>query len=226
MNKEVYILGDHHGNYSAVFDIVNRAGVQDALLICVGDGGEGFCSKKLQIKQFELLNEQFEDIGVEYWSPRGNHSDPQYFDGSINYSNFKLLPDYSVRQINGEKWLFVGGAISVDRCFRVEGRDYWKDEAFVLDENKAEKCDVLITHTCPSWLGPSHLTGFPTQFYPRDLTLKDELGEERQKMNRLFELTQPKKLYCGHFHMSECKYEKNCWGRILDINELILYEKT
>ncbi len=36
------------------------------------------------------------------------------FDGFIMLPN-KLLPGYSRLEINGESWLFVGGAVSINR---------------------------------------------------------------------------------------------------------------
>ena len=149
MNKTVYIIGDHHGSYNNVMHKLYANGIKDCLLIHVGDGGEGFYSHEEELKTFNILNAEFESLGIEYMSIRGNHSDPAYFDGSINLSHFKLLPDYSRQVINGEEFLFVGGAISIDRAIRVLNKSYWADEPFVLKPELAGKCDVLITHSAP-----------------------------------------------------------------------------
>jgi hypothetical protein len=46
--------------------------------------------------------------------------------------NFKLLPDYTTLHMNGQSWLLVGGAISIDRIDRVLERTWWPGEAFQL----------------------------------------------------------------------------------------------
>ena len=222
----IYILGDTHGHWLRFFQDVERLDIRDALVIHVGDVGVGFSSQEGEYTKLHNLNKKLAERNINMIAIRGNHDEPQYFSDNTTFSHLELLRDYTTREINGEKFLFVGGAISVDRYYRSSGIDYWPEEAFVLDEEKAQKCDVLITHTAPSWIGPSHHNGFCVQFFGNDPKLKEELGEEREKMNRLFELTRPNHLFCGHFHTSECKYNSGCWGRILDINELIRYEKT
>ena len=53
------------------------------------------------------------------------------FDGSIMMPNFKLLPDYSRLVINGESWLFVGVAVSINRIEREAGETWWIGEEMV-----------------------------------------------------------------------------------------------
>ena len=69
--------------------------------------------------------------------------------------NFKLLRDYTNLHLNGQSWLLVGGAISIDRIDRVLGRSWWPGEAFELREDLAQPADVLVTHSGPEWIGPS-----------------------------------------------------------------------
>ncbi len=44
--KSIYILGDHHGDYEAVFSILKERGISNAMVVHVGDGGEGFCRRQ------------------------------------------------------------------------------------------------------------------------------------------------------------------------------------
>ena len=159
MSKPIFITGDNHGKYDVLFRFIEAYDIRDCILIHVGDGGIGFISAEKQQRQFEHYNDRFKSRGIEYLSIRGNHDDPAYFDGSVNLSHFKLLPDYHTQIINDEKFLFVGGAISIDRKIRKEGFSYWKDEPFVLDKSKIEECDVLITHSAPIWLGEVRTPG-------------------------------------------------------------------
>lgn len=217
-NKSVIILGDHHGNYDRIFRLIDEKKIEDCILIHVGDGGEGFKAQYKQEREFELLNSRFKKRNIEYLSIRGNHSDPSYFLGQYKYSNFKLLPDYHTQTINGEKFLFVGGAISIDRQYRTLGHSYWLNEAFVLDESKIVDCDVLITHTPPYWIGPFDKDGLAS-WCQKDPTLWDDCKKERLEVAELIEKSKAKKHYCGHMHMSSWVDFKDCYSTILAIDE-------
>ena len=122
--------------------------------------------------------------------------------------------------INDEKYLFVGGAISIDRMFRRENISYWSDEIFNLKEDKISDCDVLITHSAPPWIGPTDRERIE-YFLSKDPSMWDQLVDERKKHDRLIELSKPKIHICGHFHLSEKKFSEkhSCYSRILDILE-------
>lgn len=219
-NVQVLILGDNHGKYDALFNKIKSNNISDCVLIHVGDGGEGFLSHEKQMRQFEHLNDFFKKHNIEYLSIRGNHSDPAYFDGSINLSNFKLLPDYTTLTLNDKKFLFVGGAVSIDRRIRKEGISYWSDEKFVLDTSKIARCDVLITHSAPSWNGPCDKFDI-IGWCEKDPTLWDECLQERKEHDILIKLTGARKHYCGHFHTFSSVDHDGCYSYILDELELI-----
>jgi len=69
--------------------------------------------------------------------------------------NFKLVPDYTRLEINGQSWLFVGGAVSINRIDREEGKTWWPNEDMVLREDLAIPSDVLVTHAGPSLANPT-----------------------------------------------------------------------
>ena len=69
------------------------------------------------------------------------------------------LADYTVEEIGGKTYLFVGGALSIDRELRLEGHSWWSDEDIKeLSDDEwnsiAGKFDVVITHTAPSIAPP------------------------------------------------------------------------
>jgi len=218
--QSVYILGDNHGKYDVMFRFIEAYEIKDCILIHVGDGGEGFAPYDKQMRQFYHYNDRFKSKGIEYLSIRGNHSDPAYFDGSVNLSHFKLLPDYHTQIINGEKFLFVGGAISIDRKIRKEGFSYWRDEPFVLDKSKIEECDVLITHSAPTWIGPLDKKGI-LSWCEKDEFLWRDCLKEREDHDILFQLAKPKKSYAGHFHQRFSVDINGCRAKILAELEII-----
>lgn len=219
-HKPIYIVGDNHGKYDSLFKRIEQYDIKDCILIHAGDGGEGFIHPDKQLRQFELLNNRFKKRDIEYVSIRGNHSDPAYFKGQIKLSNFELLPDYTVREYNGEKFLFVGGAVSIDRSHRTMNFSWWEDELFVLDESKIVECDVLITHSAPTWIGPNDKQGI-SYWCEKDLTLWDDCLNERRLHDELFRLAKPKKSYHGHFHLyTQCE-NNGCISSILDELQIV-----
>ena len=215
------ILGDTHGEWASLFNYLDRINCRDAVMLHVGDVGIGFRgNQKLEVGSLVIVNNQLKERNIRLYAIRGNHDDPSYFNGSYNFSNLELLPDYSQISINGERFLFVGGAVSIDRINRTMYRSWWPDEGLVLDEGKAVECDVLITHTAPSWIGPTDKNGI--EFYTnRDNSLWKECVEERSVVDKLLALTKAKKHYCGHFHESVLAKNNGCTSRILNIMELI-----
>lgn len=225
ITDSVLIVGDIHGAFNRLKDLIVKMQIENCCLICVGDLGIGFqYSEEGERKGIEALNSFFAERSILFMSIRGNHDAPDYFDGSVNLSNFKLLPDYTRIKINGEEFLFVGGAISIDRLWRVPNLSYWEDEAFVLKPDLASKCDVLITHSAPYWIGSFNKESIAS-WCEKDKTLWDECYKERMEIDELMKLCQPKKSYHGHFHSSYWVDFRDCFATILSIEEVKQHRK-
>lgn len=220
IKDSVLIIGDIHGAFNRLKDLIWKRQIENCCLICVGDLGIGFqYSAEGEKRGIEELNNFFAKRSIIFLSIAGNHDNPDYFNGSINLSNFKLLPDYTRIRINGEEFLFVGGAVSIDRLWRVPNVSYWEDEIFVFKPELAGKCDVLITHSAPYWNGPFDKQGLES-WCEKDKTLWDECYRERLEHDELIKLCQPKKHYCGHFHSSHWVDFRDCYSTILSIEEI------
>lgn len=223
-DKPTILIGDIHGEFSSLKNKLASKNITDCILIGLGDIGMGFENKENTETLVENLNHWFKSKNLLFIGLRGNHDDPVYFDGSVNLSNFKLVPDYTYMELNGEKWGFVGGAISLDRLSRVEGVSFWKDEGFVLKEDLIQPCDILITHSAPTWIGPFDKDEI--KYWTRwDTELWEDCKKERFSHDRLVNLSKPKKLYCGHFHRFAMNDMNGCTGRILDILEFYEHRK-
>jgi predicted phosphodiesterase len=221
----VLVVGDLHGGFTRFKERIIKEDFRDCIIIQVGDYGIGF-KRKIgdEIELQSKLNEVLAERNIQLYVIRGNHDNPDYFNGDWRItclSNIEFLPDYTVKTINGKKFLFVGGGISIDRKYRVEGVDYWPDERFYLDESKVVECDVLITHSAPSWLGPNRKDGIAT-WCVNDKTLWEECVMERKLHDKLFDLAKPKKSFHGHFHRTERRVTEECASYIL--NELEFME--
>lgn len=219
-----YLLGDHHSNYDDLIRALLRRGLRQCRIIHVGDGEEGY-PDSWDSETAGQLDNAFASLEIEYFSIRGNHSNPHVFDGSINLPNFKLLPDYTRMEIAGEIWLFVGGAISIDRLDRKPNETWWPIEEMILDETRAQLADVLVTHSGPTSSVPP-VSNFLLEYihYEEQIgcdTLPDELRDEAARHDRLYELVKPRNWYHGHFHRSATLEIDGCTIRQLDVAELV-----
>jgi hypothetical protein len=78
----------------------------------------------------------------------------------------------------------------------------------------------LITHSVPSWLGPTDKQPF-YHWLKDDPTLWDECLQEREDHDALFKLARPKKSYAGHFHNHFSTDFNGCRAKILAELEIL-----
>lgn len=227
ITPSLLICGDIHGKFrSTVVDslekTIKRLQIEDCIIFCVGDCGIGFCDTiKKEYNQISDLNNFFKRRNITFLSIRGNHDNPFFWDiAPVDLSHFKLIPDYTVLNINGERFLCVGGAISIDRSNRIDGKSYWKNEIFNLDRSKIVECDVIITHSAPPWIGPNDKSGI-SYWCETDKELWADCKKERKEHGELYKLSKCKKSYSGHFHQYISFDHDECYATILDELQLI-----
>ena len=93
-NKPLLFLGDHHGSWGTLFDIIGEKNIESCNIISVGDLGIGFKYKKeSEYSQSEKLSKMFKERNIHFFGIRGNHDDPYFFKGKnrIVYENFELF---------------------------------------------------------------------------------------------------------------------------------------
>jgi DNA repair exonuclease SbcCD nuclease subunit len=245
--KDVYVLGDIHCNFAVIANWIIQNQITNTILIQVGDFGIGFSN--LQADVMKKLDDLLASTNNILYVIRGNHDNPSCFvystnvvislydrNGEVDCSDLEqvirnlkqihLLPDYTVLDINDEKWLFIGGAISIDRKVRVLGTSYWIDEKFIYDEEKVstfENIDRVITHSSPDFCPPVKLTPIVYSFAKHDGSLISELLYERKQFTAMFSKLQEKNKikswYFGHFHQHSHIYHGVTEFIGLDIDE-------
>lgn len=225
----IYFLGDIHGGISNLKFEIKQKKLTKCHIIQVGDFGAGFTSNHNQNKIFDDLNKFLKEKKITMLVIRGNHDDPFYFKGRHMFSNLMLLPDYTTMNLNGKNYLFVGGAISIDRNYRLQQdmyslkKTYWTDEGFNLDEHKLKTIplptiDVLVTHSTTlemkqemdlfRLLKPEIVDMFRMKY--SDDSLLEDLEIENREISKLLKmLPNVKYNFFGHYHN---KYESEIHG--------------
>lgn len=123
--KPILVVADIHGSFDYFEKDINKKDLKDCIIIVAGDCGFGFHRKVYYERIFTSMNRHFIERNIHCYMIRGNHDDPYYFNSDIiKFSNVQTIPDYTILSIGKHNILCVGGAISVDRTFRID--EYWK----------------------------------------------------------------------------------------------------
>jgi len=243
INKGFIVCGDTHGNFEYIRKTIKNRNITDMVLFHVGDFGVGFNDERKDKLELSRLNTRLEKNNCQMYVIRGNHDKPAYFDGTWDWTNLHLVPDYTIVNVEGYDVLMVGGAISVDRVPRkreeliyarnnVDKELYWYDEPFVLDEGKLKEIKwvtYVVTHSSPKFVEPINNIGIPSHGYLvesfaiDDANLKADLDKEREDLTRMYEILKENnyisKWFYGHFHRSNAMYYEDTDFVLLGVNE-------
>lgn len=225
----IFITGDTHGSIELKrlsnknFPIARNLTKEDVVIIC-GDAGFMWDNTR----ETKYWDDWAEDRPFTIISCFGNHS---------NYNKLRSLPitEWSgakVRKVrphvmyvengeiitlNNKTFFCMGGATSVDRAFRKEGRDWWPEEIpskeeYELAAANLEKhnyqVDYIFTHT-----GPNSTIDKLSHYYMEH----DELTTFLENYVKRFVAF--KFWYIGHFHEDRTIDDKY-WFLYRDIIEI------
>ena len=216
-SKSLVVCGDIHGDFNMlVYKVCVQYELKDTVVIVAGDCGFGFERKGYYDDIVRRNSKRMNEANNWLVFIRGNHDNPAYFDGCIfAHKRFLAIPDYSIVKTNGHTALCVGGAISVDRSYRIsawkknqerlqrfgnniEDNDaltpnyYWKNETATFHNEilesiiKDNTIDLVITHTAPSFCELQEKTGLES-WAKSDNTLLSDIDKERAVMDAIYE---------------------------------------
>jgi predicted phosphodiesterase len=217
----IIVFGDIHGSFKNIIKFYKKYDIRNSVFISVGDFGVGFeKDKESEVKMLKYYNNSFSNKNNFIFAVRGNHDNPFYYNINLKVGHIELIPDYNVLNINGYNFLFIGGAISVDRKpnpymrdmygkiykGRIINKNYWENEAVVFKPEILEtlkNIDFVITHTAPSFCYPQQYGGIE-KWLKTDSTLLNDIHNERIVMTDIFNILKKnnniKKWFYGHYH--------------------------
>jgi len=213
----IFILGDIHGNLKPIKRWCKDFSMPGDTIIQVGDFGCGF----LHYKAIKAVADRLDKKECKMLVVRGNHDNPCKFNCSIGPITF--LQSNCVREVEGNKILFMGGAISIDRSVRTVDEDWWPGEGYQHDIEflkQVKDIDTVITHAAPLRAAPF----FKPIFIKEDSLLQEDLQREKDTLeeayNILSENNNITNWYFGHYHISYFADIGNTKFTCLDINEI------
>lgn len=238
--SSVVICGDIHGEFEQlVYSMCVQYDMHNTLVIVAGDCGFGFCAEGYYEQIYHRIQKRLSAHNCWIAMIRGNHDDPSYFaEQKIYHECFRTIPDYSIISACQHQILCVGGAISIDRSWRMaemqrhpDKHYYWSNEptfynAAALDEIKEAgvQIDTVVTHTAPSFCELQSKDGLAS-WAANDPNLLQDCDNEREQMDMLFTHLKKDKhpvahWFYGHFHQSWHGEMFGILFKMLDIMEL------
>lgn len=141
---KIVFLGDTHGHFNSIEYAIKR---QDAdMFIHVGDVGIGF-------------GNTCPGFSKPIFFIDGNHDNHIQLQKAVKDSKLEIAPNLfyipraSSLNVNGITINCIGGANSIDKHYRVEGKSWWREEIpnhkEMMDFAKLPKADIVVTHTAP-----------------------------------------------------------------------------
>lgn len=204
--SRIAFAGDWHGNtYWASNTVEEVALLGVDTIVHTGDYGFMFSSNFIA-----TVEQACAECDVMIYFVEGNH-DKHYWiwERPLDEDGFHIISEH-VRAIpRGHRWQWwgktfmgLGGAASVDKQYRSEGRDWWETEEITPDDVaraiEGGKVDVLVTHDCPAGVNiPGIIPGDYT-FWGKEAI--DRAERHRQVLYQVWDAVRPRLLVHGHYH--------------------------
>lgn len=215
--KNYLFVGDTHGDLDFLQNAANLAADSDASIIQVGDWGFVWPRAKWEKGAVSYhvpeLARILKNAGQAHAKDPvvmrfidGNHDHHPWLQKRADMAGARLdksddLVIYQPRgsvyeDEDGTRFLFVGGAPSIDHAFRSPGHSWWPEECITDDEFElamtAHDIHVIVTHDAPD---------FPPGFGPKgDPGFCAKAVDSMKKIFTLVEHHQPDMLVHGHWH--------------------------
>lgn len=210
---KIMVVGDTHGGTNTVkrkIDIAKEVGGIDRMLIC-GDFGLWWRYEGVQF--IDEINEYARARNFYVFALPGNHENYDWWNATIATAptskgfaylrtNVLLSPRVHEWRWAGKQFAIAGGAVSIDKAWRIQHERETGDRVWSSDEQLTDnevdlflekanglKIDYFFTHDC------SNMT-------PWKGRLKPDFDSQmhRQRIDRILRGTQPRVHFHGHMH--------------------------
>lgn len=181
MNNSITILGDVHGKYRRMHEIIRDKNKHE-YIVQIGDLGFSYDTlDNVDPNKFKIVG--------------GNHDNMEKIIHIPHY-----LGNYGYIELNGINFFWYRGAYSIDRQYRTIGIDYWSNEENDIETfmkarelYREVKPDIVLTHDAPESIVYQMLS--PNQRIYQNIT--------NWALQELFNIHQPKRWFFGHHHQSK-----------------------
>ena len=199
-------IGDVHGKYSPYKTLIKEVPAS----IQVGDMGVGFMKDTPDGEKKFMQNPPHDTMKKgNHRFIRGNHDNPTVC---------KTQPFWIKDGHYEDDMFFVGGGLSIDRHWRIEGQTWWADEELSYREfSKIQekyldlKPKIMVTHDCPEAIAGQIMN-------TSNFQKLDDPSITRQALDNFFQLHKPELWIFGHWHLS---FQRNILGtQFICLNEL------
>ncbi len=201
MTKEILIVGDLHGGWGHLNKLITKK--KPKIVLQCGDFGwwphmEVKRPPIYSIKNRWVLKGIKPGDSKVYWCD-GNHEDHASLIAMGEGEEIECYPSIyykprgtTMELSDGRIVLFAGGGESIDKQWRREGIDWFKEELPSVKECDKmlshPRIDIVISHTCP------------TEWVP-DVCRGEKLGDPtREVLQAVLEKYEPSLWYHGHWH--------------------------
>lgn len=192
---KVMFLGDTHGNVAWMQQVAAFAAERDVdLIIQLGDWGFWWPGHDKDNRLHTILSQ----IDIPMWFIDGNHDNHPRLRKIVDKDGYispylRYLKRGTRFELDGWRFLALGGAYSIDKMYRTEGRSWWREEEISYAEAmqciEDGPCDVMLTHDKPLGVKLSWDRKDIPECWPNQKTLQEVAFE-----------VQPKWLFHGHVH--------------------------
>lgn len=206
------VAGDWHGSFKQAEKVIRHThelGLDT--IFHVGDFGI-WNNDKPFLNQMHFLLNQWE---IEMYFIDGNHENfDMLYEKKILEDGTRYVRDRITYIPRGYRWewhgmtfLGLGGAVSIDKDFRVEGRSWWAQEALtdedILTAQSGGPVDVMFTHDSPASAPNSITDDWHGQMQAMKYYGKENLAactDHRKRLQEAADVNTPRLLFHGHYH--------------------------
>lgn len=174
----------------------------------------------------KTLNQVLDDHGAQLWFVDGNHEDHELLAevrSGLTTDPLEPVPLIPSAPLiyhlprgyrwtwDDRTWLALGGAVSVDKNYRTEGKDWFEAEEITPGQEKeiiaAGAADVLVSHDAPSRVALP--LGVPPDGF---LPMIPHAEAHRERLQRICQSVQPRWIFHGHYHLPRRATQGLGWG--------------